>query len=105
MGTNDFTCSQSGTIVLRHGAGSTDLIQDLVTILSEPGDAETLNITCGAEPTPTPTPLPTLVSSGSGSAAGQSGTGETGLWLAIGALLVLTGAAAVVSGTYARRRQ
>jgi len=103
MGTNDFTCSQSGSITMHRGGGYTDVIQDVAHVYSEPGDAETLNITCGSPPTPTP--LPTLVSSGSGGAFDQSGSSGTGLWLAVGALLALTAAAAAVSWTFARDRR
>ena len=102
MVTNDFTCSQSGSIRMPHGYGSTDLLQNVALPLSEPGDAETLNITCGAAPTATP--LPTLVGTGSGGAFNQSDADGTGLWLAVGALLALTGGAAVLSWTFARNR-
>ena len=103
IGTNDFTCSQSGAITMLHGSGPTDLLQNVASIFSEPGDAETLNITCGSPPTPTP--LPTLVSSGHGGAFNHPGSNGNGPWLAIGSLLALTGAAAALSWAFARNRQ
>ena len=103
LGTNDFTCSQSGTIALRNSSGNTVLIQDVAQVHSEPGDAETLNITCGTAPTPTP--LPALGSSGSGGAFTPSESSGAGLWLAIGSLLALTGAASALTWTFARNRQ
>jgi hypothetical protein len=105
MATTDFTCSGSGFIRMVHGSGWTDLLQDVNVIWSEPGEAETLNIVCGSPPTATPPPLPTIVPSGSAGALGESDTSGNGLWLAMGALLALTGTAAGLSWAFARNRR
>lgn len=108
VGTNDFTCAQSGTLSLLHGDGNTDLQGDVGIVYSEPGPAETLNITCGSPPTPTPpataTPLPGLTSAGSGGGL-DAGEGGAGQWLVIGSLLGLAAMSLVVlSWRFARSR-
>jgi hypothetical protein len=110
VGTNDFTCTQSGTIGLPHGEGATDLVETVGMVHSEPGDADTLTITCGSPPTPTPTPAPTplpaLGSTGSaGTLSEAGGNGSVALWLAIASLLTVAGAGFVVFGRrFARSR-
>jgi hypothetical protein len=68
IGTNSFTCDESGSIALVHGFGSghTDLIQDVIQGVvnghSEgDGAAETINIICASPLTPDPTPTPVLL--------------------------------------------
>jgi hypothetical protein len=110
VGTNDFTCTQSGAIGLPHGEGHTDLVEAVTLTHSEPGNADTLTIGCGSPPTPTPTPAPTplpaLVSSGSaGTLSEAGGNGSAALWLAIASLLTVAGAGFVVFGwRFARSR-
>ena len=110
VGTEGFTCAQSGAITMQHGSGATDLFQSLSQILWEPGAGETLNITCGSPPTPTVPPtathVPGLSSTGSGGALGHSDNNETmALWLVIGSLATLSAAAlAAMSWRFARGR-
>jgi hypothetical protein len=102
VGTNDFTCSQSGAITLLHGDGNTDLIQDTVVVLGEVGPSEILNITCGSPPTattvPTATPLPRLTASGSAGSLSQADNHAMAQWLLIGSLMSLAAASLVVLG-------
>jgi hypothetical protein len=94
MVTNDFTCSDSGTITLRHGEGNTILLQTVGFIHAEgAGTGETLNIVCGDEPTATPrpadeeeaTPLPTIVGTGTGG-SGSGESSDMALWIIVSAL-------------------
>lgn len=107
LGTNDFTCDESGAITLRHGEGNTNLVEAISLIHGEgAGTAETLSITCGDRPTATPpptaTPRPGLPPSGSAGAAEGS---DSGLWAAIGALLAAAAAGLTVFGwRFARSR-
>ena len=104
IGTNTFTCDNSGTITLRHGTGNTILTQILSSQHAEgEGTGETLNITCGSPPTPTSTPQPAVPTAlpGTGTAGpDHGGSTGTGLWIAIGVLLA-AGAAGV--GVFGRR--
>lgn len=100
IGSNDFTCTQSGEIRLAHGVGHTDLIDTGSNPLVEAADgAETLTISCGVPPatpgagTPTPGGPGGLPGGGTGGGSGQSVP-----WAAISAMLALGAAALVASG-------
>jgi hypothetical protein len=91
MLTNTFTCDASGTISLVAGDGKTDLLETVSEHHAEgEGTMETLNITCGDEPTPTNTPAPAVPTAlpGTGTAGVEQGTG-TDVWFAIGALMTI----------------
>jgi hypothetical protein len=96
VGTNDFTCSQSGAITLLHGDGNTDLNQDIGVVASEAGTGVTLNITCGSAPTATP--LPGLAASGSAGSLTQADNHAGAQWLLIASLMSLAAASLVVWG-------
>jgi hypothetical protein len=102
IGTNDFTCSQSGAITLIHGDTNTDVLQSVSIIDSEAGPDKTLNITCGSPPTatavPTATPLPGLAASGSGGSLSQADNHARAQWLLIGSLMSLAAASLVIWG-------
>ena len=103
IGTNTFTCSESGTITLRHGVGNTILTETLGVPQHAEGEGtgETLNITCGSPPTPTSTPQPAVPTAlpGTGTAGpDHGGSAGTGLWITIGALLAVAAAGAGVFG-------
>jgi hypothetical protein len=91
MLSNTFTCSESGTISLEHGAGKTILLETLEEQHNEGNAMETLNITCGDEPTPTNTPAPETPAMptalpGTGFAGSEENQGA-GIWMAIAALV------------------
>jgi hypothetical protein len=93
MLSNTFTCDASGTISLVAGDGKTDLLETVSEHHAEgEGTMETLNITCGDEPTPTNTaaPVPTALPPTGTAGADQSDSANA--WFVIGGLL----AAAVV---------
>jgi hypothetical protein len=105
VGTNDFTCSQSGAITLLQGDGDTDLNQDIGMVFSEAGTGEVLNITCGSPAVSTATPLPRLTASGSAGSLSQADNHAVAQWLFIGSLMSLAAASLVVLGRrFARSR-
>lgn len=94
IATNTFTCSESGTITLAGTLGNTSLAETNALLHSEGAD-ETLNITCGDEPTPTATaapPIPTALPGTGTAGAGGSGGTDAGIWLAIVALMTVAAA-------------
>ncbi len=95
LGTNTFTCDESGTITLANvGMGNTNLLQGIGFQFAEAAD-ETLDITCGDEPTPTNTAapptvaLPTALAPTGTAGVDQDGGTGTGVWLAIAALAII----------------
>jgi hypothetical protein len=104
IGTNDFECTDHGSVALVAGTGNTDYVSPDLAIHAEgAGTAETLTIFCGEPPTPTPgapgatntpagpaaTPTagarPTaLPGTGGGTSTGGS---DATLWMVFGAVL------------------
>jgi hypothetical protein len=97
VGTNDFTCGQSGTITLVHGPTDTALDG----IHNEPnGTSESLTINCvAATATPTNTPQPPSLGGVAEYPNASSGSAP-GLWTALAAATVLV----ALAGAVARRR-
>jgi hypothetical protein len=93
IGTNTFTCTNSGTISLPAGDGNTILTETLGTQHAEgAGSSETLNITCGSPPPPTATPGPAVPTALPGTGTGgvdQGNGGDAVLWITIGVLLIV----------------
>jgi hypothetical protein len=99
IGTDTFTCSNSGTIALHHGTGFSILTESLGVQHAEGSDTrETLNITCGSRPAPTLSAAPTALPGTGTGGADQSGGTNAGLWLTITVLLTLAAFGAGVFG-------
>jgi hypothetical protein len=72
IGTNSFTCAQSGSVSLLHGTDITDLVQDLGYAHAEdPNTTETLTINCVAGGV---TPIPTTPHAARGATSAPPGT-------------------------------
>ncbi len=100
---NDFTCSDSGTISLVAGDGSTDLLETVSEHHAEgAGTLETLNITCGSPPTATPLPVPTKLPGTGTAGPDHDGSSGSGLWLLIGVLVAGAAGAGVIGRRLAR---
>ncbi|MEX0786130.1 MAG: flexitail domain-containing putative surface protein, partial [Dehalococcoidia bacterium] len=73
VGTNSFTCDESGSVSLVHGVHDTTvLVNSNLKLVEGTGSSETLDITCG-DPTATPTPVPTVPLLGNGPGDGPDG--------------------------------
>lgn len=60
MATNDFNCTESGTITMVHGPNNTDLVENAGRSHYEgQGTTESLTVNCASTPTPTNTPTAT----------------------------------------------
>jgi hypothetical protein len=71
IGTNSFTCTQSGSIALVHGEGSTDLVEDLGKTHIESNPQEKLTINCVAGGV---TPIPTTPHAGGSATSAPAST-------------------------------
>ncbi len=72
IGTNSFTCAQSGSVSLLHGTDVTDLVQDVGNAhAQDPNTTETLTINCAPGGV---TPIPTTPQASRGATSAPPGT-------------------------------